>query len=118
MSKRIPAKLKAELGEYLAEWYRKFGKVAPRRPYHEDDDGGGAAANVKPPFESHPFLAEVPIGAPSDLASIITTDNRTLDEADKRSDELTEQLQNRLELALGQKKQRKFLYEMYTKPQL
>jgi hypothetical protein len=119
MSKRIPAILKAELGEYLATWYRKFGKVAPRRAYHEDDEGGSgtAAADVKPPFEGHPLLNDVPIGAPSDLASIIVADSRTLEEADKRSDELTEQLQNRLELALGQKKQRKFLYEHQTRPQ-
>jgi hypothetical protein len=118
MSKRIPAKLKAELGEYLAEWYRRFGKVAPRRAYHEDDgDAGGAASNAPPLFEGHPFLNEMPIGASSDLASVLVADERTLDEADKRSDELTEELQNKLTLELGQKKQKKFLYEQHMKPQ-
>jgi hypothetical protein len=118
MSKRIPAKLKAELGEYLAEWYRRFGKVAPRRAYHEDDEGGGSGdASAKPIFEGHPFLEEVPIGAPSDLASTIVADSRTLDEADKRSDEMVEELQNKLALELGQKKQKKFLYQQQTRPQ-
>lgn len=117
MSKRIPAKLKAQLGEYLAEWYRHFGKVAPRRAYHEDDESGGAAAEVKPPFESHPFLNEMPIGASSDLASVLVADSRTLDEAYKRSDELAEELQNRLTLALGQKKQKQFSYQQHMKLQ-
>lgn len=119
MSKRIPARLKATLGEYLAEWYRHFGKVTVRRAYHEDDEGSGGsgAPPAKPIFEGHPYLAEMPIGAPSDLASIIVEDRRTLDEADKRSEELTEELQNKLALELGQKKQKKFLYQYHTKPQ-
>lgn len=118
MSKRIPARLKAELGEYLAEWYRRFGRVAPRRAYHEDDEGkGGAAANAPPLFEGHPFLSEMPIGASSDLASVLVADERTLDEADKRSDEMTEELQNRLTLELGQKKQKQFLYQQHMRPQ-
>lgn len=118
MSKRIPARLKAELGEYLAEWYRRFGKVAPRRAYHEDDEGNsGAASNAPPLFEGHPFLSEMPIGASSDLASILVADERTLDEADKRSEEMTEELQNRLTLELGQKKQKQFLYQQHMRPQ-
>jgi hypothetical protein len=118
MSKRIPAKFKAQLGEVLADhWYRSLGKVKPRRPYHEDDEGtGGGAANKM--FEDHPFLAEMPIGAPSDLASIIVEDARTLDEANQRSEELTNELQNKLTLALGQKLQNKQRYtsEMKLKP--
>lgn len=114
MSKRIPAKLKAELGECLATWYRTFGKVAPRRTYHEDDKGGGDAT-AKPLFAEHPYLCEMPLGAPSDLSSIIINDDRTLDEANKRNEELTLELQNKLALELGQKKQKSFLYQ--TKPQ-
>jgi hypothetical protein len=116
MSKRIPAKLKAELGEYLAEWYRHFGKVAPRRAYHEDDKGGGGEGAAKPIFEGHPYLNEIPIGAPSDLASVIVNDSRTLDETNKRSDELTQELQNKLALELGQKKQKRFTYQNSPKP--
>ena len=114
MSKRIPAKLKAKLGECLATWYRKFGKVAPRRAYHEDEEGGDEAP-ARPVFEGHPFLSEVPIGAPSDLSSIIVNDRRTLEEANKRSEELTLEMQNKLTLALGKKYRRRYTYR--TKPQ-
>jgi len=117
VSKRIPAKLKAELGEHLAAWYRHFGKVTPRRAYHEDDPGSGELGSAKPLFEGHPFLNEMPIGAPSDLASIIVNDSRTLDEADKRSDELTLELQNKLALELGHKKQKSYEYQTRPKPQ-
>ncbi|EKD46024.1 MAG: hypothetical protein ACD_69C00043G0002 [uncultured bacterium] len=117
MSKRIPAKLKAQLGEYLAEWYRHFGKVAPRRAYHEDDEGKGGDTSAKPMFfEGHPLLSEMPIGASSDLASILVSDERTLDEADKRSDELTEELQNKLALELGQKQQKRYTYQIKPQP--
>jgi hypothetical protein len=102
MSQRIPAQLKKQLGELLASWYSKLGKVAPRRAYHEDDEGGEGSSTLKM-FEDHPFLSEMPIGAPSDLASVIIEDKRTLDEADKRSKDLTPELQNKLTLALGQK---------------
>lgn len=118
MSKRIPAKLKAQLGEYLAEWYRRFGKVAPRRAYHEDDEGKAGDGSARPVFEGHPLLSEMPIGASSDLASILVNDEHTLDEADKRSDELTEELQNRLALELGQKhqKQKSYSYQEIPRP--
>ena len=116
MSKSIPAKLKAELGEYLAGWYRHFGKVAPRRAYHEDDKGSGELGSAQPLFEGHPFLNEMPVGASSDLASIIVNDSRTLDEADKRSEELTLELQNKLALELGQKKQKRFEYQNRPQP--
>lgn len=115
MSKRISAKLKAKLGEYLAEWYRRFGKVTPRRAYHEDNENSGDGAPAKPIFAEHPYLSEMPIGASSDLANILVSDDRTLEEANNRSEELTEELQNNLALALGQKQQKRFLYQ--TKPQ-
>jgi hypothetical protein len=115
MSKRIPAKFKAQLGELLASWYSKFGKVMPRRAYHEDDEGGEGGTALKM-FEDHPFLAEMPIGAPSDLASVIVADKRTLDEADKRSKDLIPELQNKLTLTLGQKLQQKKQYQEAPRP--
>lgn len=116
MPTRIPVKLKAQLGESLAAWYRHFGKVAPRRAYHDDDEGGSGNASATPLFESHPLFTEVPIGAPSDLASTIVNDQRTLDEADKRSDELTLDIQNKLQLQLGQKHQKQFTHQIKPQP--
>lgn len=120
MSLRFPARLKTQLGGCLATLYRRYGKVAPRRVYHEDDTGtggGGSELDVPKPllFEDHPLLNEIPIGAPSDLSSILIADERTIDETNKRSEELTAQLQNRLELELGQKKRKQLLYQ--TRPQ-
>lgn len=116
MSKRIPAKFKAQLGELLGGWYSKFGKVTPRRAYHEDDEGGEGGTALQM-FEDHPFLAEMPIGASSDLASVIVEDSRTLDEADKRSNELTQELQNKLALTLGQKLKQQKQYNYQARPQ-
>jgi len=116
MSKRIPAKYKAQLGELLANWYYHLGKVAPRRAYHEDDEGGtGAPANKM--FEDHPFLAEVPIGAPSDLASVIVEDARTLDEANERKDELKNELKHKLDLTLVNRLQMRHQHRLELKPQ-
>jgi len=117
MSKRIPAKYKAQLGELLGDWYRHLGKVAPRRAYHEDDENTGTGAPVNKMFEDHPFLAEVPIGAPSDLASILVEDARTLDEANDRKDELTNKLQHKLDLVLGNKLQMRYQHHLDIKPQ-
>lgn len=117
MSKRIPARFKAQLGEFLAEWYHHFGKVAPRRAYHEDDEATGVGGSSNKMFEDHPFLSEAPIGAPSDLASILVEDARTLDEANERSEDLTNELQNKLDLTLGQKLQQQHSYHYQIKPQ-
>jgi hypothetical protein len=100
---RIAINLKKELGEELAKWYRNFGKVKPRRAYHEDDDRGTGRSELV--FEGHPLLADLPLGAPSDLASILVADERTLAEAEKRLDESCPQLKKSLELQLGQKQQ-------------
>ena len=113
MSRRIPAKFKAQLGELLADWYRHFGKVAPRRPYHEDDDSGSGPPSNKM-FEDHPFLAEMPIGASSDLSSVIIEDERTLNEAKNRSEEMTLELQHKLDLTLGNKLRKRRQY--YNEP--
>jgi len=110
MSKRIPATYKAELGEFLANWYRHFGKVAPRRAYHEDDEGSVGAPTSKM-FEEHPFLSQMPIGAPSDLASTIVEDARTLDEVDERKDELKNELQYKLAAKLENKLEKKYSHE-------
>jgi hypothetical protein len=96
----IPIKYQRELSDLLAEGHRRFGKVAPRRPYHEEDEDGGSGA-PQYLFEQHPLLAEQPIGASSDL-TFLTTDNKySLDEAEKRSDEATLELQRKLEMALS-----------------
>lgn len=118
MSKRIAAKYKAQLGEFLANWYRQLGKVAPRRAYHEDDEGSGGGVATNKMFEDHPFLAEAPIGAPSDLASILVEDARILDEAEDRKEELTNELKNKLELKLGNKLQNQYRHQFDMKPQL
>lgn len=93
----IATEFKKQLGDLLGEYYRKFGKVAPRRPYHEDDKEGGSGEGGAI-FESHPLLAEQPIGASSDLTSIITENSNAKEEAEKRHDELTLQLQKQLDL--------------------
>lgn len=101
---RIATKDKAALGELLAKWYRHFGKVAPRRAYHDDDESGGSGvAGAEPPWESHPFFMDMPIGAPSDLASILVADSRTMDAAEQRLDQSCPELKMQLENALKQK---------------
>ncbi len=100
----IAIQYQKELGELLANWYRHFGKVAPRRPYREDDEGGGAGA-AQLLFEEHPLLAEQPTGAASDL-TFITSDNKySMGEAEKRVDEACPQLTKQLAnvLSLGKK---------------
>lgn len=105
---RIPTIYKAQLGEALAAWYRHFGTVLPRRAYHDDDESGSGTGGAKPPWESHPLFAEIPIGAPSDLASILTADDRTMDNAEKRLDEACPELKLQLELSLKQKQEYRY----------
>lgn len=96
---KIPVEQKIELGELLAQGHAKFGKVWPRRPYRDDDEGGSGGSKLV--FEEHPLLANRPIGAPSDLTFDVIANNRALEEAENRGDELSEQLQNKLEKKLG-----------------
>lgn len=96
----IPVKLKMELSELLAKWFKQFGKVSPRRPYHEDSGDGGSSQLL---FEGHPLFAELPIGAPSDLDFLIHTNNSNILEAEKRSDEACPELRKQIELAMAQK---------------
>ena len=112
---RITKEYKIKLGEILADWYRNFGRVAPRRDYHDDDQGsGGAAAS---PFESHPLLAQLPVGAPSDLAAIIINNSRNMDEAKKRIEEASPELQQKLDNALNLGKKHENQYRSRPKPQ-
>lgn len=116
MSKRIPAKFKEQLGKALGKWYRLFGEVQPRRPYREDDEGDEGSAVAKPLFIEHPFLAEMPIGASSDLTTVIENNADTISEAKKRSDELSEELQNRLSFELNQEHRKRLINENHLKP--
>ena len=96
---------KTKLGELIAEGHRRFGKVMPRKPYREEDDKGGGTGEAElSPFEQHPFLAEQPVGAPSDLTSVVTENNNAVEEAEKRdAKELSNQLQNQLAHTHAQK---------------
>lgn len=117
MARRLSTALKIKLSEALVKWYRTFGKVAARKPYHDEGgDAGDAAATMV--FESHPLLANMPIGAPSDLAWVDNNNNECIEEAVRRGEELTNQPRARLEMRLGQKldHRKKYLYEQFTKP--
>lgn len=100
MRQKISIEQKVLLGELLAQGHAKFGKVNPRRPYRDDDDEGGSGGS-KLVFEQHPLFANRPISVPSDLTFEVVNNNRSLEEADHRSDELSEQLRNTLEKKLG-----------------
>lgn len=115
MSKRIHSSLKTKLGDLLGEVYRQFGVVLPRKPYHEDDEATGEG-EAKPVFIEHPFLQELPIGASSDLSSVVSNKQAILDEAEKREAELTNEPKNRLQMRLGLTHRKKYIYENYTKP--
>ncbi|MFA6409143.1 MAG: hypothetical protein WCW01_03095 [Gammaproteobacteria bacterium] len=90
-----------ELGDLIGEGHRRFGKVAPRRPYLEDDDSGGEGGSRLSPFAEHPLLASVPIGASSDLTFLTAENKFSSDEAEKRVDEASPQLTKQLENVLG-----------------
>ena len=88
---------KTNLGELLAAGHRRFGDVAPRKPYRDDDDEGGSGGAELSPFEQHPLLAEQPLGASSDLTSIATENSESVSEVEKRdAKELSNQMQNQL----------------------
>lgn len=86
------------LGNLLADGHRKFGKVAPRRPYRDEDEGGSGAAQLLP---EHPLLNKLPVGAPSDLTMIMNESKFTQEEMEKRYDELNLTMQERLQKQLG-----------------
>jgi len=104
---------KTELSALIGEGHRRFGKVAPRRPYTDDDKGGGAAQNV---FESHPLLEQQPVGASSDLTYIITENSESLKELEKRADQAAPELKKQLELGLANKLQAQKKYTPELNP--
>ena len=99
MAGKLKREQKIELGELLAAGHRKFGLVAPRRPYREDDDeGGGGAAGL---LLDHPLFMQQPLGAPSDLSMLVNENNHSLEKAEERSEDLNPQLRKALEQKLG-----------------
>jgi hypothetical protein len=87
---------KTQLGELLATGHRRFGMVAPRKPYRDDDDGDSGIGKASP-FEQHPLLDEQPLGAASDLTNIATENSEAEAEVEKRdAKELSNQMQNQL----------------------
>jgi hypothetical protein len=96
----IAKEFKAQLGELLAVGHRRFGRVAPRKPYREEGDTDTGTGEAELLFESHPLLAEQPVGASSDLTAIVTENSRAVEEAENRSEA---ELSHRLTQALKYK---------------
>lgn len=97
---KLTREQKMQLGELIGNGHRHFGKVTPRRPYAKDDaSGDGGASQLLP---AHPLFAQQPIGASSDLTFLANENDRTVEEAEKRSNDLNLELQNKLEKKLGQ----------------
>lgn len=90
---------KMQLGELIAAGHRHFGSVMPRRPYADEDGTGGAGTAQFLP--AHPLFMEQPIGASSDLTFLANENNLSMEEAEKRSDDLNPQLRKSLENKLG-----------------
>ncbi|OGT05898.1 MAG: hypothetical protein A2X78_00695 [Gammaproteobacteria bacterium GWE2_37_16] len=98
----IPKKYLKELGDLLADGHRRFGKVAPRKPYKEDEeDGGTGSAQLL--FEEHPLLSSMPIGAPSDLTFLTNNNQFSQDKAEERVEQATPELKKQLEATLEKK---------------
>lgn len=83
---------KTKLGELLAIGLAPFGKVAPRKPHRDEEDTGDGAPGLT--VETHPMLAELPVGAASDLTFIASENSNITDEALAREEELTPALRN------------------------
>lgn len=81
---------KAQLSEIIAQGHAKFGAVAARRPYKDDDDSGDGAPGLT--VETHPLLANLPVGAASDLTAITSANSEITEEALDRVEELNPQL--------------------------
>lgn len=81
---------KQELGKLLGKGHAMFGRVAPRRDYRDEDEGGAGSAELL--FETHPLLAEQPVGAASDLTAIATENSDSLDQAVERVNEASKEL--------------------------
>jgi hypothetical protein len=81
---------KEQLSVLLAAGHARFGRVAPRRPYLDDSDGGEGAPRLT--VETHPLLANLPVGAASDLTAIVNANSQITEEALERINELTPEL--------------------------
>jgi hypothetical protein len=74
-----------------------------RRAYREEDDEGGSGVGENL-FQSHPMLADQPVGASSDLTAIMSDNAETLQAAEERQNEASLELQPTLEKVLQAKK--------------
>lgn len=99
MADKLTRAQKIRLGELLGQGHRQFGLVTPRRPYPRDDEKGGAGSGNF--FPQHPLFAQQPLGASSDLTFLINENSQSMEKAEERSDELTLQMQQKLEQKLG-----------------
>jgi len=104
----IPKIHKEQLGLLLAKGHRQFGLVAARRPYRDDDDEGGEGGSELL-FESHPLLAEQPEGAASDLAMIVQDNEYSVEEAEDRASEASNELRKQPALQQALAKQQGFV---------
>ena len=88
----------------------QFGRVLMRKPYREDEDEGGSHG-LPSPFEQHPLLSDLPIGASSDLTSIVSERrlDEMLDEAAERGDQLNPQLQQQPVMQAKLQQQKSFV---------
>lgn len=85
----IPIKYKRKLTELLGIGHARFGKVAHRRDYREDDGGeGGAGLELL----QHPWLSNMPIGADSDLTMETNNSAHSLEAAEERVNEASNEL--------------------------
>jgi len=92
---------KEQLSKLLGHGHSRFGRVAPRRPFKDDEGGGAGEAGLN--FETHPLLAQQPIGAASDLTQLVDQNNQSLDAVEERANEASEELQKQpaMQKALG-----------------
>jgi hypothetical protein len=97
----ISKEQKTLLSELIAQGHRRFGKVLPRRPYRDDEGGSGGAEFM---FEEHPLFMNQPIGADLNVTPNIRANADTFDEARKRQNDLTPELQQKMSIALGYSK--------------
>jgi len=106
MARKIAVKYKRKLTELLGIGHSRFGKVAMRRDYREDEGGEGTGESDLR-LDSHPWLANLPDGADSDLTSVTNNNAHSEEAAKERVNEASQELQMQpvlqQELAMGQR---------------
>lgn len=85
----IPIPYKRKLTELLGIGHARFGRVATRRDYR-DDEGGGSGPGLE--LLSHPWLSNMPIGADSDLTMDTNNSDYSLEAAEERVNEASNEL--------------------------